>query len=121
MPSCKCGSHVLCAAPNADVSALPSVGWHHRMCHVKLLCFETCADSVPEHSACGGLHVRMGPRRHWYQGLKRPDNYLTATEVRQMAGRAGRTGLDEYGEAIMVVPDRDTRAEKHVFAVFQVR
>ena len=60
------------------------------------------------------------PRRHWYQGLKRPDNYLTATEVRQMAGRAGRTGLDEYGEAIMVVPDRDTRAEKHVFAVFQV-
>lgn len=38
-----------------------------------------------------------------------------------MAGRAGRTGLDEYGAAIMVVPDRDTRAEKHVFAVFQVR
>ena len=38
-----------------------------------------------------------------------------------MAGRAGRTGLDETGEAIMIVPDGDELAKRHIFSVMQVR
>ena len=37
-----------------------------------------------------------------------------------MAGRAGRTGLDETGEAIMIVPDGDDLAKRHIFSVMQV-
>ncbi|KAK9836945.1 hypothetical protein WJX81_001769 [Elliptochloris bilobata] len=57
--------------------------------------------------------------RHHYQGLKRPENFLTSTEVRQMAGRAGRTGLDETGEAIIIVPERDEAAKKYIYKVMQ--
>ncbi|GAB3685373.1 ATP-dependent DNA helicase [Salinarchaeum chitinilyticum] len=36
---------------------------------------------------------------------------LSPLEVRQMFGRAGRPGLDPYGEAILVAEDEDERAE----------
>jgi len=39
-------------------------------------------------------------RDHWQGNDKR---WLDRTTVRQMAGRAGRSGLDKTGEAILIV------------------
>ena len=40
--------------------------------------------------------------RHHYQGIQSKDSVLRATEYRQMAGRAGRAGIDTQGEAILL-------------------
>ena len=40
--------------------------------------------------------------RHHYQGIQTKDSLLRATEYRQMAGRAGRAGIDTQGEAILM-------------------
>ena len=37
-------------------------------------------------------------------GWDTPQNALDATRYRQMAGRAGRAGIDAHGEAILVAP-----------------
>jgi helicase len=42
-----------------------------------------------------------------YGGMKP----LDTLEVHQMCGRAGRPGLDPYGEAVLLAKDADTRAE----------
>ena len=49
------------------------------------------------HSVC----VCVWPRHH-YQGIESKDTRLRATEYRQMAGRAGRAGIDTQGEAILI-------------------
>ncbi|KAL4428417.1 hypothetical protein ABPG75_002506 [Micractinium tetrahymenae] len=41
--------------------------------------------------------------RHAYKG--RPSNIIDGTSYRQMAGRAGRAGIDTYGECILVNQD----------------
>lgn len=80
-----------------------------RASHFHILCISGVTPCV----ACA--------RRHHYQGLKHPEHFLTSTDVRQMAGRTGRTGLDETGEAIMIVPDGDDLAKRHIFSVMQAR
>jgi DNA polymerase theta len=48
------------------------------------------------------LPARRVILRHHYIG--QPDNLLDSTRYRQMAGRAGRAGLDTHGEAILICP-----------------
>lgn len=40
--------------------------------------------------------------KHAWVGFKDPRNVLDATKYRQMAGRAGRAGIDTAGEAILL-------------------
>ena len=42
--------------------------------------------------------------REHYVGWDAPENALDATRYRQMAGRAGRAGIDTHGEAIIIAP-----------------
>lgn len=41
--------------------------------------------------------------KHAWVGYKHADNMLDNTKYRQMAGRAGRAGIDTEGEAILIV------------------
>lgn len=40
--------------------------------------------------------------RHHYVGVLAKETILDATQYRQMAGRAGRAGIDTQGEAILL-------------------
>ena len=46
---------------------------------------------------------------------------LTATEFRQMAGRAGRAGIDDAGEAVLIAPPGDKRTLAALQALVTVR
>lgn len=41
-----------------------------------------------------------------FTGFDKRDNWLDATKFRQMAGRAGRAGMDDVGEAIVLATGR---------------
>lgn len=56
--------------------------------------------------------------RHHYIGI--PSVWLDSTKYQQMAGRAGRAGIDEAGEAILLAT-RDKRANDHLFKLMRVR
>ena len=45
---------------------------------------------------------------------------LTATEFRQMAGRAGRAGIDDAGEAVLIAPPGDKRTLAALHALITV-
>ena len=48
------------------------------------------------------IDTDLGCCRHHYVGMYCPDSVLSATQYRQMAGRAGRAGIDTQGEAILM-------------------
>ena len=50
--------------------------------------------------------------REHYVGWDDPRNVLDATRYRQMAGRAGRAGIDSHGEAILIAPRKPGMAKK---------
>lgn len=51
-------------------------------------------------------------RREHYVGWDAPQNVLDATRYRQMAGRAGRAGIDNHGEAILIAPQKPGIAKR---------
>jgi hypothetical protein len=57
--------------------------------------------------------------RDWYVGLD--SNWLTRAQVRQMAGRAGRAGLDDSGEAILFTNARNPQQAEEIGRLIQVR
>ncbi len=57
--------------------------------------------------------------RHHYQGIQSKDSVLRATEYRQMAGRAGRAGIDTQGEAILLA--NNPQLGKQLLELMQVR
>lgn len=61
---------------------------------------------------------RMLNRRHHYQGIQTWDSMLRATEYRQMAGRAGRAGIDTQGEAILMA--NNAQLGKQLLELMQV-
>jgi len=58
--------------------------------------------ATPTLAAGVNLPARRVIFLHAYNGLLKKENYLTATKYRQMAGRAGRAGIDDLGEAILI-------------------
>ncbi|WP_202319807.1 DEAD/DEAH box helicase [Archaeoglobus neptunius] len=64
--------------------------------------------------------VNLPARRVIIRSIYRFDGYskrIKVSEYKQMAGRAGRPGMDEYGEAIVCVNrrDRDLVRERYIF------
>lgn len=47
-------------------------------------------------------------------------HWLSRLEVRQMAGRAGRSGLDTTGEAILIVGSKYTRQADKISKLIEV-
>lgn len=62
------------------------------------------------------LGHRPAPRHH-YIGV--PSELLDATRYRQMAGRAGRAGIDDAGEAILLAT-KDARTRDFLLRLMQV-
>ena len=60
-------------------------------------------------------------RREHYKWDGRQRAGLTATEFRQMAGRAGRAGIDDAGEAVLIAPPGDRRTLTALQALVMVR
>ncbi len=58
-------------------------------------------------------------RRHHYQGIQSKESVLRATEYRQMAGRAGRAGIDTQGEAILLA--NNPQLGKQLLELMQVQ
>ena len=58
--------------------------------------------------------------REHYVGWDAPQNALDATRYRQMAGRAGRAGIDTHGEAILIAP-RKPGVAKQLAELMEVR
>ncbi len=48
-------------------------------------------------------------------------HWLSRLEVRQMAGRAGRSGFDTTGEAILIVGSKYTRQADKISKLIEVR
>lgn len=58
--------------------------------------------------------------KHAWVGYKHPSNMLDNTKYRQMAGRAGRAGIDTEGEAILVV-SKDNYPAAQLLDLMRVR
>lgn len=56
--------------------------------------------------------------KHAYIGLK--DNLIDSTKYRQMAGRAGRAGIDTEGEAILVAGRESGATAPRLLELMQV-
>lgn len=74
--------------------ARPSI----QICHTDRACMRSHTD----HACMRSHDLTTLWYRHHYQGLQTKDGLLQATEYRQMAGRAGRAGIDTQGEAILM-------------------
>ena len=64
-------------------------------------------------------HLKDVACRHHYQGIQSKESVLRATEYRQMAGRAGRAGIDTQGEAILLA--NNPQLGKQLLELMQVR
>ena len=72
-----------------------------------------CISATPTLAAGVNTPARRVVVRDWrrYDGEFGGMQPLDALEVHQMCGRAGRPGLDPYGEAVLLASDADTKAE----------
>jgi len=57
--------------------------------------------------------------KHAYVGWK--DNIIDATKYRQMAGRAGRAGIDTEGEAILIAGSNSGGSAARLLELMRVR
>ena len=64
-------------------------------------------------------HPKAVACRHHYQGIQSKESVLRATEYRQMAGRAGRAGIDTQGEAILLA--NNPQLGKQLLELMQVQ
>ncbi len=61
------------------------------------------------------------PRREHFKWNGTHQVGLSATEFRQMAGRAGRAGIDDAGEAVLIAPEGDKSTLAALHALIMVK
>lgn len=86
-----------------------------------LCCRGHCTSVLPESTRpeCSWYNKRFCLFcRHHYVGVLAKDTVLTPTRYRQMAGRAGRAGIDTQGEAILMASNASLG--KHLLTLMQV-
>lgn len=99
--------------PSACVSCL----WELRS-RIHAVCKDRCKHRVLP-AACRQdlmLLLCVPCRHHW---VRTRTEVLDSTRYRQMAGRAGRAGIDDAGEAILLAT-RDVRTKTHLLGLMQV-